>query len=125
MKILGRHLIVEFTGCDTSTLDNLKKLRKIMRAAAVMAGATIVNTTAHRYAPHGVTVMVVISESHLSVHSWPEYGYAAVDIFTCGESVDPYKALECIKQELGAADVQVKELARGIPSSTTETLAHK
>jgi S-adenosylmethionine decarboxylase proenzyme len=79
----------------------------------------------HRYNPQGVSGVVVIAESHLSIHTWPEYGYAAVDFFTCGETVDPYLAHEHIAKMLGAGKAQVEELRRGIPSGTDEIIAHK
>ncbi len=125
MQQLGTHLVAELTGCNPAVLDDLDKLQEIFQTAAVIAGATVVNSTSFRYSPQGVSVMVVISESHVSTHTWPEYGYAAVDFFTCGDAVDPHKGLDYIKQELGATDAQVQKIPRGIPSSIMEKLAHK
>lgn len=125
MKQLGRHVIAELTGCDPVVLDDLKKLRKIFKTAAEKAGATIVRSVFHRYHPQGVSGVIVIAESHLSVHTWPEYGYAAVDCFTCGDTVDPHKGLDYIAQKLEVTDMYVKEVARGIPSFIEEKLAHK
>ncbi|MEK7518520.1 MAG: adenosylmethionine decarboxylase [Patescibacteria group bacterium] len=125
MKILGKHLLAELTGCNVAVLDDLEKLQNIFKTAAEKAGATVVNATAHRFSPHGVSVVVVISESHVSVHTWPEYAFASVDFYTCGEKVDPHKGLDYIRQELGATDAHVQEIARGIPSSIEEKLAHK
>lgn len=125
MKVLGTHLLAELTGCDAAVLDDLDRLQEIFNAAAGVAGATIVNTTSHRFAPHGVSVVVVISESHISVHTWPEYGYASVDFYTCGDAVQPHKGLDYIRQQLGATDAQVQEVPRGIPSPGMEKLAHK
>lgn len=125
MKQLGTHLVAELTGCNAAALDDVDKLCDIFKNAAVIAGATVVNSTSFRYAPQGVSVMVVISESHVSTHTWPEYGYAAVDFFTCGDAVDPKKGLDYIKQQLGATNVDVQEIARGIPSAIVEKLAHK
>lgn len=125
MKQLGRHLLAELTGCDAVVLDDLEKLQAIFKTAAERAGATVVNATSHRFSPHGVSVVVVISESHVSVHTWPEYHFASVDFYTCGDTVDPHRGLDYIRQELGATDVDVQEIARGIPSSVMEKLAHK
>jgi S-adenosylmethionine decarboxylase len=125
LKILGRHLIVEYTGCDKKVLDNVRQLEKHMHGAVLRAGATIVRSVFHRYAPQGVSGVVVIAESHISIHTWPEYGYAAVDLFTCGETVDPHKAQEYLKLKLGAADAHVSELKRGIPSDSDEIISHK
>ncbi|NOY88900.1 MAG: S-adenosylmethionine decarboxylase proenzyme [FCB group bacterium] len=125
MKILGRHLIVELVGCHRPTLDNLEQLEKYLKESVRQSGATIVESVFHRYNPQGVSGVIVIAESHISIHTWPEYGYAAVDFFTCGETVDPYKAYEYIKRNLQAQDAHLTELKRGLPSSTNEIIDHK
>lgn len=125
MKILGRHLLAEMTGCDQAMLNALSNLKKICQDAALEAGATIVGVVTHRFDPQGVSVVVVIAESHLSVHTWPEHGYAAVDIFTCGQNLKPEKALEYLKRELGATDLAVRDINRGIPSPEDEVIPHK
>lgn len=125
MQILGRHLIVEYSDCDRGILDNLDRLEADLKDAARKAGATIVRSVFHRYNPQGLSGVVVIAESHLSIHTWPEYGYAAVDFFTCGDSVDPYLAFEYMKTQLGARNAQVSEVKRGIPSERDEVLRHK
>lgn len=125
MKQLGRHLLIEYTGCDKAVLNDEKKLEAIFKTAAQKAGATIVQSVFHRYNPQGISGVIVIAESHLSIHTWPEYCYAAVDLFTCGESVDPYKGHDYITQELVATEVFVREIPRGIPSFFEEKLAHK
>ena len=84
-----------------------------MREAAVKAGSTIVDAVFRRFAPHGISGVVVIAESHLAIHSWPEYGYAAVDLFTCGENVDPWIAYEFLKERFGAGDAECREIPRG------------
>lgn len=84
-----------------------------MKNAAIIAGATIVGSSFHRFLPYGVSGVVVISESHLTIHTWPEYGYAAIDLFTCGEDTDPWKAFEYLKQVFGAKRTQVFEHRRG------------
>ncbi len=124
MRILGRHLIVEFTNCDRELLDNTELLETHMKEAVRRSGATIVQSVFHRYNPHGVSGVVVIAESHLSIHTWPEYDYAAVDFFTCGESVDPHRAFEYMRDALGAQSF-VTELKRGIPSNHDEIIDHK
>lgn len=125
MKILGRHLIAEFSDCNSKTLDNLELLEQYLEEAVRLSGATIVRSVFHRYNPQGVSGVVVIAESHLSVHTWPEYAYAAVDFFACGESVDPYQALNYIKNKLGSQSTQVNEIKRGLPSQTDEIIDHK
>ena len=125
MKILGKHLIVELSDCDLAILDDVSAMEQHLNEAARISGATIVKSVFHRYNPQGVSGVVVIAESHLSLHTWPEYGYAAVDFFTCGDRVDPYKAHDYLKEKLQAKSSQIRELKRGIPSSTDETLDHK
>jgi len=125
MKILGRHLIAELTECDSLILNDQDLLERYMKDAVRLSGATIVKSVFHRYNPQGVSGVVVIAESHMSVHTWPEYAYAAVDFFTCGDSVDPYKAFEYIKQKLRARAAHLNELKRGLPSDSDESINHK
>ena len=125
MRILGRHLIVEYCDCDKQKLDDLPYLEEHMNEAVRQSGATIVRSTFHRYNPQGVSGVVIIAESHLSIHSWPEYGYAAVDFFTCGNTVDPHKAAEYMKKMLASSDMNVTELKRGMPSDNDEIISHK
>lgn len=125
MKMLGRHLIVEYSDCAKASLDDVRLLEEAMNEAVRRSGATIVRSVFHRYNPQGVSGVVVIAESHISIHTWPEYGYAAVDFFTCGESVDPYKAHEYLSEFLAAGKVQLEELKRGIPSEIDEVINHK
>lgn len=84
MNIRGRHLLVEYTGCDFNVLDDLKRVEALMLEAAIAAGTNIVASVFQPFEPQGVTGVVVVEESHLSIHTWPEHGYAAVDFFTCG-----------------------------------------
>ncbi len=113
MKALGRHLLIELYGCNRAMLDDVAGIEEHMRTAARKANSTIVNSTFHRFNPYGVSGVVVIAESHLSIHTWPEYGYAAVDIFTCGDSVDPWKAFEYLKDVLESEKESIFELQRG------------
>ncbi len=125
MKILGRHLIAEYSDCTPGRLDDVEYIERSLLEAVRRSGATIVDSVFHRYAPQGVSGVVVIAESHMSIHTWPEYNYAAVDFFTCGQTVDPHLANEYLKQILGSAQVCVTEISRGIPSTTDEVIQHK
>ena len=84
-----------------------------MNQAAELAGATIVSSNFHHFSPHGVSGVVIIAESHLTIHTWPEYGYAAVDLFTCGDTVDPWIAFDFLKNELECEHQSAIELKRG------------
>jgi len=125
MKILGRHLIAEYTDCTADKLNDAEFLERCLLEAVRRSGATVVRSIFHRYAPQGVSGVVVIAESHMSVHTWPEYNYAAIDFFTCGQTVDPYKANEYLKEMLGSPNACVTEISRGIPSSADEVIQHK
>jgi S-adenosylmethionine decarboxylase proenzyme len=85
-------------------------------AAVTRAGATPIHDMVHRFTPHGVTGVVVIAESHFAIHTWPEYGFAAVDLFTCGDTVDPWVAFEHLATALSAATHSVIEMRRGLMS---------
>jgi spermidine synthase len=84
-----------------------------MEEATKIAGATIVQSVFHLFNPHGVSGVVVIAESHLAIHTWPEYGYAAIDLFTCGEVVDPWKAYTYLRERFHAQHVSSIEMKRG------------
>ena len=114
MHALGRHVLLELYDCDAEVLKDLEKVREEMVEAARRAQATIVTVTFHEFNPFGISGVVVISTSHLSVHTWPEYRYAAVDIFSCGEVVQPQAAIDHLTQVFGAERISVVELQRGI-----------
>lgn len=113
----GRHLVAEYHRCDTRLLDDLDAITELMQHAAVSAGATVVRTAFHRFAPTGVSGVVVIQESHLSIHTWPEEGYAAIDFYTCGDC-DPKIAHEVLARRLGAQEGELIMLERGIPGAS-------
>ncbi len=125
MRALGRHLLCEYHGCDRELLNRPEAIRTHLLAAVTKAGATPVQDMVHAFSPHGVTGVVVIEESHFSIHTWPEYGYAAVDLFTCGETVDPWIAFEHLSRELRAASHSVIEMRRGLLPAPDGKLPHK
>jgi spermidine synthase len=112
MKSLGRHILVEFSNCNAQILNDAQIVEEAMIKAAKIAGATVINSTFHHFSPWGISGVVVIQESHLAIHTWPEYKYAAVDLFTCGESVDPWVCFEHLKQVF-QANYSAMELNRG------------
>jgi S-adenosylmethionine decarboxylase proenzyme len=113
MQTLGQHLLVEYYNCNQQTLDDVAGIEKHMNDAALACGATIVNSTFHRFEPWGVSGVVVIAESHLAIHTWPEYGYASVDLYTCGEDIQPDAAYEFLKNALQAEITETQFLKRG------------
>lgn len=113
LKILGRHLVADFHGCSAD-LNDAEFVMDALERACKAARATIVERSGHHFSPYGVTAVLIIAESHVAVHTWPEYRYAAVDIFTCGDSVDTYKAFEMVKEAFKAKRVEVREIKRGL-----------
>jgi S-adenosylmethionine decarboxylase len=114
LKSLGRHVLLELKDCNPAILDNLDYLKRSLRETAELIGATVIGESFNRFNPHGVSGVVVISESHLCIHTWPEYCYAAVDVFTCGETVDPLKAIEPLTRLLESQKHSHYEIERGV-----------
>jgi len=112
MQARGSHLLVEYRGCDPVRLSDAALLERALRDAAEAIGATVVSAAFHGFAPHGVTGILLLAESHLSVHSWPEHGYAAVDAYTCGVG-DLDRAVPLLADALGARQTDVLRVARG------------
>lgn len=114
MQALGRHVIAELYGCDKALIDDLEFVQDVMLRAVELSGATIVKPVFHKFSPHGLSGMIVIAESHFSIHTWPEYGYCAVDVFTCGNVINNHEALSYIKTHLQATNLSVSEIKRGV-----------
>ncbi len=109
---LGNHILVEFMNCDPHIMNDVVAIERDMVGAAQKAGATVINSTFHHFSPYGVSGVVVIQESHLAIHTWPEYGYAAVDLFTCGE-MNAWISFDHLKECFGAKSYSAIELKRG------------
>ena len=114
MHALGRHMLLELFDCDPDAINSLDIVKTSMVEAAKLAQATIVDVIFHEFNPFGISGVVVIAESHLAIHTWPEYRYAAVDVFSCGETLQPQVAVEHLVEQLGAARTSVVELQRGV-----------
>ena len=114
MSALGRHVLAEFYGCPPECLNDPVQIEQEMVAATLAAGAEVKGTIFHQFSPQGVSGVVVISESHLAIHTWPEFGYAAVDDFTCGQTVDPWVSCDYLKQKFSAQNTTAREIKRGI-----------
>jgi len=105
--------------CDSARLDDLEFIQTTLVESARLAQATIVGHTFHKFSPQGVTGVVAIAESHICIHTWPEYDYAAVDIFTCGDTVDPNFIANYISESLGSKAPNIRQLSRGFSTTTT------
>ncbi len=111
---IGTHLIIELYGCNAEILRNAELLEKILIHSAELGGATILSNYFHKFGYEGgVTGVICISESHISIHTWPEYEYAALDIFTCSPKMDPVFIQEKIIEEIKPKKVRVKRVNRG------------
>jgi len=125
VQALGRHLLLELFDCDAEALNSLDTVKASMVEAAKRAQATIVDVVFHEFNPFGISGVVVIAESHLAIHTWPEYRYAAVDVFSCGDVLQPQVAADYLVEQLGAARASVVELQRGIFVNHGRPLLHK
>lgn len=122
---LGQHVLAEFFECDPNILNNASIVEKLMTEAALECGATIVQKCFHMFNPYGVSGVVIIAESHLAIHTWPELGYAAVDLFTCGDKCDPKVSYEYLKKMFNSKTASYTELKRGIIDAETLRVSKK
>ena len=113
MEHLGRHVIIELWGC-CDVINDAAFVESSMRKAVDAANATLLDIFVHEFSPQGVTGVAVLAESHLSIHTWPEYGYVAADVFTCGSTTKPEAAAEVLRIEFQAKNAQIQELERGV-----------
>ena len=111
-ETLGRHILVEYYNCNEEMLANPQLIEEYMNNSALNAKATIVDSVFHHFNPWGVSGAVIIAESHLTIHTWPEYGYAAADFFTCGD-IDCDTGIDLLKQLLKSKKYEVKKILRG------------
>ncbi len=125
MYALGRHLLLELKDCNKEVLDDLDFLKICLNEAAIRCGATVVGESFYHFSPYGVSGVVNIAESHISIHTWPEYGYAAVDVFTCGDGAEPEEAAKLIVEKLEAQEHSLIELRRGIVVDSQVSCATK
>jgi S-adenosylmethionine decarboxylase len=125
MKSLGKHLIVELYGCSFEQINDLVQVERSLIEAVELSKATIVKPVFHHFSPHGISGVVVIAESHFAIHTWPEYGYCALDIFTCGDQIDSDSALHFLKKRFEAENMTVMEVQRGVLDVPPHQLRHK
>lgn len=114
MQALGRQILVEYYDCDSDVINDVSQIESILLEGTRKSKASIISHNFHKFSPHGVSGTVVIAESHVAIHTWPEYGYAAVDIFTCGETIDPWIIQEHLKVCFNSTNVSCMEMKRGM-----------
>ena len=115
--MVGKHCILELYDCDQARLNDEAFLRTAITNAAKRAGATLLNLITHRFEPQGVTGLALLAESHISIHTWPENGYAAVDVFTCGDHTMPVEACRVMSEELRASRHALRSFLRETPAA--------
>ena len=115
MLTVSAHLICELGGCDTTLIGDVEVVKAALLRAATDSNVTVLNAYFHRFSLCGVSGVLCIAESHISVHTWPESGYAAIDVFTCGDIAMPHKAIEVLGKAFRAQHIELTELSRGIP----------
>lgn len=109
----GKQLIIDLNDCSKALLNDVELVKQYMLEASHIARATVIGQSFHCYAPVGVSGVVIVQESHLAIHTWPEEGYAAIDIFTCGQKVDPWLAYRYLVRVFRSQSPSVRALNRG------------
>src|SRR5437899_11427446 len=120
-----RQLLLELIDCDSQSINNLEAVKSSLIEAAKRAQATIVDVVFHEFNPFGISGVVVIAESHLSIHTWPEYRYATVDVFSCGEVLQPELAVNSLVDQFGAQRASGVEMQRGVFVNAAAPVANK
>ena len=118
----SKHLLLELYRCDYEKLNDESFLRCSLNKAAKLANATVLNLISNKFEPQGVTAIALLAESHISIHSWPESNYSAVDIFTCGQNMLPELASEYLIEALNAEEHSLRVIERNPPSSVSKQI---
>lgn len=113
---LGSHILIELFGCDQKSLENEASVGTAMRDAAIASEATVVTDSFHEFKPYGVSGAVIIQESHYTIHTWPEHGYAAVDLFYCGGTIYVDQAIEVLREQFKPTKMKFLVVRRGLQS---------
>ena len=119
MNGVGLHLLLELKECNPRLLNDMDFIRQALLNTAHDVGATVVGESFHRFSPQGVTGILAIAESHISIHTWPEFGYAAADIFACGSTFRPKQAAEILIERFESKDPDIIEVQRGMTLKAT------
>lgn len=118
MAALGKHVLIELNDCNKDLLNDVEYLRISLSDVARQIGATVIKDTFYQFTPQGVSGVVIIAESHLSIHTWPEYNFAAVDVFTCGDVIEPKNAVKPLAEKLKSVSTTYIEVKRGVIAET-------
>ena len=118
----GKHLLLELYRCDFDKINDESFLRCTLNRAAKLANATVLNLISNKFEPHGVTAIALLAESHISIHSWPESNYSAVDIFTCGQNMMPELASQYLIESLIAKEHSLRVIERNPPEAVPKQI---
>ena len=118
----SKHLLLELYRCDSEKLNDESFLRCILNRAAKLANAKVLNLISHKFSPQGVTAIALLAESHISIHTWPESNYSAVDIFTCGKNMTPELASQYLIESLMAKEHSLRVNERNPPSAVSNQI---
>ena len=121
MKKMGTHLVVDAWQAPTELLNDPERIRSALIEAIAAGEATLIDICVHQFSPHGVTATVTLAESHIAIHTWPEYGYFAADLFFCGRG-KPAVAMKVLQQALQAKQVKMQEIDRGFSNEIDTTM---
>lgn len=110
---VGRHAIIDVYECKIDKIDDLKFIKDMLVESAKEANLHIVDQIFHKFSPIGISGVLILAESHLTIHTWPEYNFAAIDVFTCGTKFDPKEVCEIIAKRLKSSKYEIKEIKRG------------
>ena len=114
MAALGKQVLIELKDCDAELLNDIEYLRTLLTDVARSIGATVIKDSFYQFTPQGISGVVIIAESHVSIHTWPEFSFAAIDVFTCGDVIEPKDAVKPMADRLKAKSVTYIELKRGV-----------
>jgi S-adenosylmethionine decarboxylase proenzyme len=114
LAALAKHLLIELKDCNTDLLNDMEYLRTVLTDVAKYIGAAVIKDSFYQFSPQGISGVVIIAESHISIHTWPEYNFAAVDVFTCGDVIEPKNAIKPLAEKLKAKSTTYIELKRGV-----------
>ena len=112
-EALGMHVLYELYDCPAAPLDNRERMREVLYDAVRSVKMTPLEDASHRYKPQGVSVVILVAESHIAIHTWPEYGYAAVDFFSCRTDIDPQRVRSVLEHALNPGRVEMQVIQRG------------
>ena len=122
MEKMGTHLVVDAWQAPAELLNDPEAIRKALIEAITAGQATLIDLCVHQFSPHGVTATATLAESHIAVHTWPEHGYFAADLFFCGVG-DPKRAMKVLQTALQARQIKIQELQRGFVPAVLNPLS--